>query len=453
MAKLNKVEKDLLDQLVKQKEQSKGGYLTVKKRKLKRKSPGPKRRARDLVEEFGLCPISLQPMRRPVLPSSGQAYDEINIVRFCSSGKKQCPVSGAALECHRKGADKGKVMLTPDYALRNVIRHQALQAEVYIPPIDKDELLKEMHGFLTPDAPSDDFATIMPTVAKAVVDDTHLGYIKLIELEELLESFQEAAQRCPGSCAAEAFPALVAECFACRVPHIVDMGVEMLPSETAWSCSRVLREALSVGQDPDCRGQVLVAIEKKFKEKAYTAAQARAVLTFDTESVPVQQFQARCADHILFTSNTGLQLTKAESEEVMNAALRVADELSGCDSNRSSGYALWSSALTALHRRGRALDSENLERLFWRDNRHVLATLAGSEQELLQWHLNRQPSKALSLCIEALAYCADYSDGFHQGDSYSDGEEDFLGSDEEDDIEGFPNGLPRMRTLTVHNYN
>lgn len=36
----------------------------------------------------------------------------------------------------------------------------------------------------------------------------------------------------------------------------------------------------------------------------------------------------------------------------------------------------------------------------------VLATLAGSEQELLQWHLNRQPSKALSLCIEALAYCA-----------------------------------------------
>ncbi len=95
-----------------------------------------------------------------------------------------------------------------------------------------------------------------PGCAQAVVDDTHLGYIKLMELEELLESFQEAAQRCPGSCAAEAFPALMAECFACRVPHIVDVGVEMLPSESAWSCSRVLREALSVGQDPDCRGQV-----------------------------------------------------------------------------------------------------------------------------------------------------------------------------------------------------
>lgn len=61
-----------------------------------------------------------------------------------------------------------------------------------------------------------------------------------------------------------------------------------------------------------------MAIEKKFKEKAYTAAQARAVLTFDTESVPVQQFQARCADHILFTSNTGLQLTKVPTSELQS---------------------------------------------------------------------------------------------------------------------------------------
>ena len=35
-----------------------------------------------------------KPCRRPVLPSSGQAYDEINIIRFCSQGKKCCPVSG-----------------------------------------------------------------------------------------------------------------------------------------------------------------------------------------------------------------------------------------------------------------------------------------------------------------------------------------------------------------------
>ena len=35
----------------------------------------------------------------------------------------------------------------------------------------------------------------------------------------------------------------------------------------------------------------------------------------------------------------------------------------------------------------------------------VLTTMAGSDPEVLQWHLSRQPSKALSLCIEALA-CA-----------------------------------------------
>ena len=73
-------------------------------------------------------------MRRPVLPSSGQAYDEVNIARFSAAGKSQCPVSGAPLECHRRGPSKGKVMLTPDYALRNVIRHQAQQAKVILHP-------------------------------------------------------------------------------------------------------------------------------------------------------------------------------------------------------------------------------------------------------------------------------------------------------------------------------
>ena len=38
-------------------------------------------RAQEMLDEFGLCPISMQPMRRPVLPASGQAFDEISIVR------------------------------------------------------------------------------------------------------------------------------------------------------------------------------------------------------------------------------------------------------------------------------------------------------------------------------------------------------------------------------------
>ena len=37
--------------------------------------------AMSILDEIGRCPISMEPMRRPVLPSSGQAYDEINIVR------------------------------------------------------------------------------------------------------------------------------------------------------------------------------------------------------------------------------------------------------------------------------------------------------------------------------------------------------------------------------------
>jgi hypothetical protein len=90
MAKLSKIERDLLERLMKQKEsatrrktvrtsftgqsvaalspelkvrrrgwmvylqdQRRREYAGVKKRKMKRKAPGPKKRARDLVEEFG----------------------------------------------------------------------------------------------------------------------------------------------------------------------------------------------------------------------------------------------------------------------------------------------------------------------------------------------------------------------------------------------------------------
>ncbi len=57
----------------------------------------------------------------------------------------------------------------------------------------------------------------------------------------------------------------------------------------------------------------------------------------------------------------------------MNLALRVADELSGCDADRAAGHELWSAALAALQRRNRALDSDNMERLFWPEKRHVRA--------------------------------------------------------------------------------
>lgn len=43
--------------------------------------------------------------------------------------------------------------------------------QVYIPPIDKDELLKEMRSFLTLETPGDDFTTVMPALAK-------VGYLR-----------------------------------------------------------------------------------------------------------------------------------------------------------------------------------------------------------------------------------------------------------------------------------
>ena len=41
--------------------------------------------------------------------------------------------------------------------------------------------------------------------------------------------------------------------------------------------------------------QVLTAMEMKFKNGKYSTLHVKGVLNFDTESVPVQQFQARCA--------------------------------------------------------------------------------------------------------------------------------------------------------------
>ena len=65
------------------------------------------------------------PCRRPVLPSSGQAYDEVNIVRHCSQGSKACPVSGAQLKFLR-----WQLARTPDFSLRNLIVQQAKLAKV-----------------------------------------------------------------------------------------------------------------------------------------------------------------------------------------------------------------------------------------------------------------------------------------------------------------------------------
>ncbi len=78
-------------------------------------------------------------MRRPVLPSSGQAYDEINIVRHADTAKDaKCPVSGKALKTRKaKGTGKRILQRTPDYHLRTLIRDQATNANVRAWPVPK----------------------------------------------------------------------------------------------------------------------------------------------------------------------------------------------------------------------------------------------------------------------------------------------------------------------------
>jgi hypothetical protein len=91
-----------------------------------------------------------------------------------------------------------------------------------------------------------------------VVDDAYLGYVSVAELLALLGEALAAASAPGGGAAAPlaVYRALVAECLACRAPGIVDVGLAQLAlAPEAWTCPRVLAEALAVGQDPDCRGQ------------------------------------------------------------------------------------------------------------------------------------------------------------------------------------------------------
>lgn len=67
-------------------------------------------------------------------------------------------------------------------------------------------------------------------------------------------------------------------------------------------------------------------MEAKFKNSKYSSLHVKGVLGFDTESVPVQQFQARCADHIL--QSTRHPLSKVQPNLL---ALAISTLSSGTD--------------------------------------------------------------------------------------------------------------------------
>ena len=121
--------------------------------------------------------------------------------------------------------------------------------QVVLPPIDKEVLLRELRTHHQVET------------AKAVVDDCYLGYIKFEELREVLEEFSagrtEAGKE---DRVTAAFRGLLAECLACRNAELAALAVEYIEVyDAAWNDRRVLYEAMAVGQDPDCRGQVTAA--------------------------------------------------------------------------------------------------------------------------------------------------------------------------------------------------
>jgi len=384
-----------------------------------------------ILEDIGMCPISMEPMRRPVLPSSGQAYDEINIVRYCSQGNKRCPVSGGSL----KVSKSGKVMSTVDFNLRKLIITQAAQAKLVLPSTDKDTRFRELRE------------SFMPGTAKAIVDDCYLGYIPFEDLQGLLEELSAGrTEEGQSDRVKAAFACLLAECFACRSLAMVRLAVEFLNGyESAWNDARVLSEALAVGQDPDCRGQVLVVLEGKVQRGTYQASHINTILGFETESVPVQQFQGRVAAAVIGHAAKGDLREFAGMAPVVNLALRVREDLDGCmemgdedGEDEECIYSLWALALEGLQVMGEAMDDICLERLFWKDNQMILRHLASNHHELLQWHFHRHPS-ALALCISALGGHHGRSnapESDFQGDIYT-SEEDYF-SEEEDELPRHP---------------
>ena len=72
-------------------------------------------------------------------------------------------------------------------------------------------------------------------------------------------------------------------------------------------------------------GQVLVVLEEKVKRRAYGSVQIREFLQFETESVPVHQFQARVAEIVLRHGGKGLHSLEGQPQMVpiINLALRV----------------------------------------------------------------------------------------------------------------------------------
>ena len=68
-----------------------------------------------------------------------------------------------------------------------------------------------------------------------------------------------------------------------------------------------------------------MVLEEKVQRRAYGSMQVREFLQFETESVPVHQFQARVAETVLRHGGKGLHTLQgpAQMVPIINLALRV----------------------------------------------------------------------------------------------------------------------------------
>lgn len=73
--------------------------------------------------------------------------------------------------------------------------------------------------------------------------------------------------------------------------------------------------------------QILVVLEEKVRSQKYEAGHVRTVLSFETESVPVQQFQASIAQRVIEHSEKGIFVPGTGFEAIINLALRVGHAL------------------------------------------------------------------------------------------------------------------------------
>lgn len=364
--------------------------------------------AEELLEQCK-CPISLELMRRPVLPSSGQAFDEINLKRWSLSGNTKCPVSGQDLRMH-----KDKVQYTKHHLLRNIIRQQAAKAKLYIPSTDKDQLLLELHK-----------PSRITKALQALFDDRCLGYIKKDMVMEVLKDMvkkNKAVSKAQNKAVPEVegkpfnlLQMIIRCCLAARKDDLIKYGRKLLKSEAGlWRDPEIIAEVLGLAEDTEHRGNILLDIEGNFTEQKVGPKEfVRAVMRHHSDKNPVQRCLDKAANEVLAFRSAAYDSAEWSTEEkgeLLNMALAAVHlqciDAGLCYAQTGMGVTRWTKALADLQGLGCSLNRPNLEALF-RSAVHAPALQqmsSSSARSVLEWHMEKHPPSLVSmLCIDHIA--------------------------------------------------